>query len=132
MGFTMLRISSSCFANPSATRMHKPPPQITVKGAPILSASVPAIRLRVMSFYTMAFMGVAPFGSLIAGTLADKIGAPLTVICGGGLCILVALWFAKQLKEIRSIVKPIYQELGILPEVATGMQTAAALQTPPE
>jgi hypothetical protein len=37
-----------------------------------------------------------------------------------------------QLKTIRSLVRPIYQELGILPEVATAMQTAAALQTPPE
>jgi MFS family permease len=89
-------------------------------------------RGRVMSFYTMAFMGVAPFGSLIAGALASGIGAPLTVVLGGALCILVALWFATQLKTIRNLVRPIYQELGILPEVATGMQTAAALQTPPE
>jgi MFS family permease len=89
-------------------------------------------RGRVMSFYTMAFMGVAPFGSLIAGALASKIGAPLTVVVGGALCILVALWFATQLKTIRNLVRPIYQELGILPEVATGMQTAAVLQTPPE
>jgi MFS family permease len=89
-------------------------------------------RGRVMSFYTMAFMGVAPFGSLIAGALASEIGAPLTVGLGGCLCISVALWFAMQLKTIRSLVRPIYQELGILPEVATAMQTAAALQTPPE
>jgi MFS family permease len=89
-------------------------------------------RGRVMSFYTMAFMGVAPFGSLIAGALASGIGAPLTVVLGGALCILVALWFATQLKTIQNLVRPIYQELGILPEVATGMQTAAALQTPPE
>jgi MFS family permease len=89
-------------------------------------------RGRLMSFYTMAFLGVAPFGSLMAGALASKIGAPLTVIVGGVLCIVVALWFAMQLKTIRSLVRPIYQELGILPEVATAMQTAAALQTPPE
>jgi len=89
-------------------------------------------RGRLMSFYTMAFMGVAPFGSLIAGALASKIGAPLTVAAGGSLCVVVALWFALQLKTIRSLVRPIYQELGILPEVATGMQTGAFLQTPPE
>ena len=89
-------------------------------------------RGRVMSFYTMAFMGVAPFGSLIAGALATQIGAPMTVVAGGCLCILVALWFAKQLRTIRSLVRPVYQELGILPEVASAMQTAAVLQTPPE
>jgi MFS family permease len=89
-------------------------------------------RGRVMSFYTMAFIGAAPFGSLIAGALASKIGAPLTVVCSGSLCVLVAFWFSTQLKEIRRIVKPIYVELGILPEVATGMQAAVVLQTPPE
>jgi len=89
-------------------------------------------RGRVMSFYTMAFIGAAPFGSLIAGALASKIGAPLTVVCGGSLCVLVAFWFSVQLKEIRRIVKPIYMELGILPEVATAIETAALLQTPPE
>jgi len=89
-------------------------------------------RGRVMSFYTMAFIGAAPFGSLIAGALASKIGAPLTVVCSGSLCVLVAFWFSIQLKEIRRIVKPIYVELGILPEVATAIETAALLQTPPE
>ena len=89
-------------------------------------------RGRVMSFYTMAFIGAAPFGSLIAGALASKIGAPLTVVYSGSLCVLVAFWFSTQLKEIRRIMKPIYVGLGILPEVATGMQAAAVLQTPPE
>lgn len=89
-------------------------------------------RGRVMSFYTMAFLGVAPFGSLMAGSLASKIGAPFTVAICGVLCVVVATWFALQLQTIRAAVRPIYQELGILPEVASGMQTAAALQTPPE
>ena len=40
-------------------------------------------RGRVMSFYTMAFFGMAPFGSLAAGVLADRMGAPNTVIAGG-------------------------------------------------
>jgi MFS family permease len=89
-------------------------------------------RGRVMSFYTMTFVGAAPFGSLIAGALASRIGAPLTVISSGSLCILVALWFSLELQEIRRLVKPIYVELGILPEVATAIQAAAILQTPPE
>ena len=89
-------------------------------------------RGRVMSFYTMAFIGMTPFGSLMAGALANKIGAPLTVIIGGAFCIVCAGWFAMQLKEIRRQIRPIYQELGIIPEVAAGIQTASALQTPPE
>ena len=89
-------------------------------------------RGRVMSFYTMAFIGMTPFGSLMAGALASKIGAPFTVMIGGAFCIVCAAWFLAQLKEIRRQIRPIYQELGIIPEVATGIQTASALQTPPE
>ena len=42
-------------------------------------------RGRVMSYYTMAFVGSAPFGSLLAGTLAHWIGAPHTVMVTGAL-----------------------------------------------
>jgi MFS family permease len=89
-------------------------------------------RGRVMSFYTLSFTGVMPFGSLIAGTLASRIGAPLTVVLGGALCLGAATWFTVKLPQIRRIVRPIYAELGILPEIATGVQAASALQTPPE
>jgi len=89
-------------------------------------------RGRVMSFYTMAFIGVAPFGSLIAGFAANKIGAPYTVMVGGTLCMLTAFWFSRRLRGIREVVRPIYVKLGILPEVASGIQAASALQTPPE
>ena len=85
-----------------------------------------------MSFYTLAFIGVAPFGSLISGMIANRIGAPATVIGGGVLSMAVALWFGSQLEKIRKIIRPIYIQLGILPEVATGIQAATALQTPPE
>jgi MFS family permease len=89
-------------------------------------------RGRVMSFYTMAFIGVAPFGSLIAGFAASRIGAPHTVMVGGTLCMLTAFWFSRRLEGIRAVVRPIYVKLGILPEVASGIQAASALQTPPE
>ena len=89
-------------------------------------------RGRVMSFYSMAFMGMAPFGSLLAGGLATKIGAPRTVILTGTICIAAAAWFATRLTEIRKAIRPIYAGLGILPELARGIQTATALQTPPE
>ncbi len=89
-------------------------------------------RGRVMSFFSMAFLGMAPFGSLLAGALAHKIGAPRTVMISGTLCIAGAAWFASQLSAIRKHVHPIYRTLGIIPEIATGIQTASALQTPPE
>src|SRR5262249_55263575 len=89
-------------------------------------------RGRVMSFYTMSFIGVAPFGSLIAGYAASKIGVQDAVIVGGILCMLAAFWFSRRLEDIRKVVRPIYIQLGILPEVATGIQAASALQTPPE
>jgi MFS family permease len=72
-------------------------------------------RARVMSYYTMAFFGASPFGSLLAGTLAHRIGAPHTVIITGAFCIAGAFWFTLQLSKIRAIMRPIYRELGLLP-----------------
>jgi MFS family permease len=89
-------------------------------------------RGRVMSFYAMAFQGVAPFGSLIAGAAADRIGAPETLMIGGGICIVGAGVFAMQLPAIRKLVRPIYMQIGIIPEVAAGINTASVLQEPPQ
>ena len=89
-------------------------------------------RGRVMSFYTMSFLGTAPFGSLLAGWLSTRIGAPRTVLLSGVLCIATAAWFARELPAIRELVRPIYRRMGILPEVAQGLQTATNLMTPPE
>ncbi len=74
------------------------------------------MRGRVMSYYTMAFVGMAPFGSLLAGALAHLIGAPHTVIVSGVACILGALWFWTQLPAIRKEMRPIYERLGIVPQ----------------
>src|SRR6185437_766195 len=82
-------------------------------------------RGRVMSYYAMAFTGMAPFGSLLAGTVADRIGAPDTLLITGACCMAGAIWFARELPEIRRLLRPIYQELGILPEMATGLQQAS-------
>ena len=87
-------------------------------------------RGRVMSFYSMAFQGTAPFGSLIAGAAASRFGAPHTLMIGGSLCVVGAAWFCTELPKIRAIVRPIYRKMGIIPEVATGMEAAALL--PPE
>ncbi|MGA9669237.1 MAG: MFS transporter [Terracidiphilus sp.] len=73
------------------------------------------MRGRVMSYYTMAFVGMAPFGSLLAGALAHAIGAPHTVIVSGAACILGSLWFWTRLQGIRKEMRPIYERLGIVP-----------------
>lgn len=72
-------------------------------------------RGRVMSYYTMAFVGMAPFGSLLAGTLAHHFGAPHTVMMTGSVCVLGSLWFTTQLPGVRAVMRPIYQQMGILP-----------------
>jgi MFS family permease len=89
-------------------------------------------RGRVMSYYTMAFVGMAPFGSLFAGSLADRIGAQNTLLISGACCLAGAILFALRLKHLRRLVRPIYVELGIIQEVAQGMQAASSLLTPPE
>ena len=88
-------------------------------------------RGRVMSFYTMAFMGTAPFGSLLAGLVAERLGVPHTLMFGGIGCIVGALWFARSLPALRRDVRPIYVKIGILPEVAAGMQQSTELSVPP-
>jgi MFS family permease len=89
-------------------------------------------RGRVMSFYMMAFLGTAPFGSLIAGWMSARIGAPHTLLAGGICCIVGAVWFRTELPAIRAAVRPIYVRMGILPEVAAGLAEAAELSVPPE
>jgi MFS family permease len=86
-------------------------------------------RGRVMAFYSMAFVGMSPFGSLFAGELAAHIGAPKTVMISGAVCITGALIFLTQLPSIRALVRPIYVRLGILPEMAAGVQQASSLQS---
>ena len=81
-------------------------------------------RGRVMSFYSMAFMGMVPLGSLFAGTLAHLIGARATVIVGGGCCIAGALWFVRRLPELRAHIRPIYLRQGILRESSGDLPAA--------
>ncbi|HXA75769.1 MAG TPA: MFS transporter [Candidatus Acidoferrales bacterium] len=83
-------------------------------------------RGRVMSFYTVAFVGMAPFGSLLAGSLAHAIGAPRTVMLSGACCIAGSIWFAGRLPQIRKLIRPIYRDLGILPPVNAIIQDSVA------
>ena len=72
----------------------------------LLQLLVPdALRGRVMSLYSMMFMGMAPLGALLAGALAGLLGAPGTVSAGGLLCMLAALWFRRRLPQIRAAVR---------------------------
>src|SRR5580704_7202720 len=69
-------------------------------------------RGRVMSYYTVAFVGMAPFGSLMAGGLGHAIGSQRTVMISGVACIIGALWFWTRLKAIRKEMRPVYEQLG--------------------
>jgi MFS family permease len=89
-------------------------------------------RGRVMSFFAMAFFGTVPFGSLLAGTLAQRIGAPRTIGLGGLVCLVGAALFFRALPELRRHARPTYERLGILPEVAAGLESASRPPVTPE
>ena len=80
-------------------------------------------RGRVMSLYAMAIRGMVPFGSLLGGIMASRLGAPTTLMVGGGCCIVGALIFARNLPGLRKMVRPIYQRMGILSDMDTGIRT---------
>ncbi len=67
-------------------------------------------RGRVMSFYTMAFMGTAPFGSFLAGWSAKLIGAPATLVIGGVLCLAGSMAYLFVLPKIRKMLTLIYAQ----------------------
>ncbi len=74
-------------------------------------------RGRVMSFYLMAFMGMSPFGSLLAGTLAHHLNVSVVFI-GGGICLIISgTLFAFQLPRLRQLVRPVYIQKGIITEI---------------
>jgi len=89
-------------------------------------------RGRVMSFYTMAFIGTAPIGSLLSGVIASRIGASNTIIICAALCLAASVVFVKRLPVIRQAIRPIYMRMGIIPEVASGLNAVNELSRPPE
>lgn len=72
------------------------------------------MRGRVMGFFAMSFMGTTPLGSLLAGVLADRIGAPRTLMIGGLFCIVGALLYARQLPLLQAMFKTIYVKKGLI------------------
>lgn len=87
-------------------------------------------RGRIMSFYTMSVMGTAPFGSLLAGALAKTAGTPWTAFIFGLCSVTGAVLFFIKLPELRKIVRPIYIRLGVIREVAEGMQKSEEVTDP--
>jgi len=75
-------------------------------------------RGRVMSFFTMAFFGTVPFGSLFAGVMADRFGPATTIAVGGAACVVGSVLFFRALPALRAAARPIYVRLGILPDIA--------------
>jgi MFS family permease len=85
------------------------------------------MRGRVMSLHVTAFIGTMTFSSLLAGITAKYIGAPHTLLISGILSIVVSALFMTKLAAIRKVIHPIYVRKGIIPEVATGLQTAVGV-----
>jgi hypothetical protein len=75
---------------------------------------------------------MAPIGSLITGALASRIGVTATLVIGAGICIAASAVFAARLPLLRRAIHPIYKKLGIIPEVASGLNAASELVVPPE
>ena len=88
-------------------------------------------RARVMGYYTMAFFGAAPFGSLMAGALAQHIGAPETVMLTGSLCIVGAAWFTLQLPKIRPAMREAYREKELADQRAAELPSRSVLGATP-
>lgn len=83
-------------------------------------------RGRVMSLFATAFIGMAPFGSLLAGTLATEIGPQPAVIASGIICVLSGILFSLRIPALRKLILPIYAQRGVLPQIAAGIQSSEA------
>ncbi|MFA6079716.1 MAG: MFS transporter [Candidatus Omnitrophota bacterium] len=89
-------------------------------------------RGRVMSYYAMSFLGMAPIGSILAGSLATWMGPTNALITGGIVCLAASLVFAAKVPELKKMVHPIYVKMGVIPEVVAGINAASRLAVPPE
>jgi predicted MFS family arabinose efflux permease len=87
-------------------------------------------RGRVMALFAMAFLGVAPLGSIWGGAVATLLGAPATVTIAAVGCFATATYFALRLPKLRPLIRPIYQSKGILPQVAAAIESTEALDDP--
>jgi len=92
-------------------------------------------RGRVMSFFAMSFMGMTPFGVLIAGAMASHIArdpleaARRTLLIMSAVCLAASVRYWMILPRIRKFVRPVYVQRGILPQIAEGLQITDGPQT---
>ena len=101
----------------------------------LIQTMVPdALRGRVMSVYSMMFMGMAPFGALLAGAIAHRLGAPLTVALGGAVCIAGSLVFGSKWPAMRGEARQLIVAQGMRsgepPEEMTGQMDALSNRKP--
>lgn len=97
----------------------------------LLQSVVPErFRGRVMSLYTMMFMGMMPFGALAAGTAAGRWGAPLTVAAGGAVALAAALVFARGIRSLRGEMRALLAAAAA-PESHPGTGAAGGYNSPP-
>jgi MFS family permease len=85
-------------------------------------------RGRVMSLFSIAFLGMAPFGSLYAGSFAHLFGARAAIALSGACCVIIAAFFSSRLPEIRKEIRPIYVRMGIIPEIAKAIDTVSDIE----
>jgi MFS family permease len=95
-------------------------------------------RGRLMSFFSMAFVGMTPFGVLLIGGLASRlssggepvVGASRAILIAAVVCLVASIRYWMHMPELRRIIRPIYIQRGILPQIAEGLKaTDAAAQT---
>lgn len=72
-------------------------------------------RGRVMSLFTMAFLGGMPLGSLLTGTIAHHLGTTFATCVNGTSCLILGLWFYRQLPTFRAQARPVLEQAGLLP-----------------
>jgi MFS family permease len=96
-------------------------------------------RGRVLSLYSLAFLGTAPIASLVAGAAGERFGPAATLTACGIASFVGAILFARRLPELRKQIRPIYVRVGILPHdeshpaipvVTQAVETAAELTVP--
>jgi MFS family permease len=74
-------------------------------------------RGRVMSLYTLAFMGMMPLGSLLAGWSGEHLGVSRTIFYCGALTLVAAIWLAAQMPQLREQARPVYIAKGIINDI---------------
>ena len=95
----------------------------------LIQSMVPdALRGRVMAVYSMMFMGMAPFGALLGGAMADRVGAPIAVATGGVASIVGAIWFARQLPIFRGEARQLIMAQGMVGGEPAEEMTARVVQ----